>query len=254
MANGYVIRDVEDKAALDKMRSAITGAVCGHLRCKPPSDAGQFLDSIHDRVMPDKLNELRLTVYRAINEWSWLRPTYFSLGRRALEILVGNELAMQNRVNLSIQLPRDDSSLLDIHADVYGGETPFQVVQWLPLVDCFKTKSMFITPPALNEPIHKRLHEVGEGGMNALYEEVKDDVEWLSVPYGKVLIFTPNLLHGNIVNREETTRWTLNSRFTGLFTPYTSYEKKLGSYYLPITVRAVSRVGMRYEPPGGFRE
>jgi sporadic carbohydrate cluster 2OG-Fe(II) oxygenase len=254
MAHGYVIRDVEDRSALDELRSAIAELVCRHLGSAAPANAGTFLDEIHDRVRPEKLNDLRLAVYRGMNELPWLRPTYFALGRRVLETLVGNELAMQNRVNLSIQMPDDDSSLLDIHADVYGGDTPFQVVQWLPLVDCFNTKSMFILPPAQNEPINRNLHKIDDGGMNALYERVKNDVEWLSVPYGKVLVFTPNLLHGNIVNSEKTTRWTMNTRFTGLFTPYTSYEKKLGSYYLPITVRAVSRVGMRYEPPSGFEE
>jgi sporadic carbohydrate cluster 2OG-Fe(II) oxygenase len=63
----------------------------------------------------------------------WFRPTYFGPARSTIETLVGNELAMQDRVNLSIQLPRDDSSLLPIHADAFGGETPFQVVEWLPL-------------------------------------------------------------------------------------------------------------------------
>jgi sporadic carbohydrate cluster 2OG-Fe(II) oxygenase len=254
MANGYVILGVEDRTALDDLRSSIVNLACRHLQCPVPADHGQFLDQIHKVVHPDKLNDLRLSIYRAMNDLTWLRPTYFTLGRSALETLVGNELAMQNRINLSIQMPDDDSSLLDIHADVYGGETPFQVVQWLPLVDCFDTKSMFILPPAKNEPAHKRLPEIGEGGMSALFESVKHDVVWLNVPYGKVLIFSPNYLHGNVVNHVPTTRWTLNTRFTGLFTPYTSYEKKLGSYYLPITVRAVTRVGMGYEHPSGFKE
>jgi sporadic carbohydrate cluster 2OG-Fe(II) oxygenase len=254
MSTGYVIVDVENRPALDELRAVVVGLVCRHLGCELPTDQGRFLDMIHERVKPEKLNDLRLSVYRAMNELSWLRPTYFALGRSVIERLVGNELAMQNRVNLSIQMPEDDSSLLDIHADVFGGETPFQVVQWLPLVDCFETKSMFILPYPKNERIYRRLHEIGEGGMSALYDEVKDDVEWLTVPYGKALVFCPNCLHGNIVNRVPTTRWTMNTRFTGLFTPYTSYEKKLGSYYLPITVRAVSRVGMRYEQPSGFKE
>ena len=67
-------------------------------------------------------------------------------------------------------------------------------------------------------------------------------------------VVLPNLLHGNVVNREEKTRWSLNCRFTGLFTPYTSCEKSLGGFYLPITTRIVSRVGMNYQTPEGFDE
>ena len=69
-----------------------------------------------------------------------------------------------------------------------------------------------------------------------------------------MLLFTQNMMHGNRVNQEPDTRWSMNCRFTGLFTPYTSQEKKLGSFYLPITMRPVSQVGLDYEPPGGFEE
>jgi sporadic carbohydrate cluster 2OG-Fe(II) oxygenase len=254
MAKGYVICDVDNREVLDEMRTRIIAIACSFLKRPMPTDHGEFLDYIHKIVQVSQLNELRLTIYRQLNQEPWLRPSYFSLARTAVECLVGNELAMQSKVNLSVQMPNDDSSLLDIHADVFGGETPFQVVEWLPLVDVYDTKSMFILSNEKSAAIAARLHEIGDGGMARLYDMVKDDVEWLNVPYGKVLIFTPNTLHGNVVNRVPTTRWSLNSRITGLFTPYTSAEKKIGSYYLPITTRAVSKIGMSYRQPDGFRE
>lgn len=254
MAEGYVIHEVDDREALDELRAELVKLVCRHLGCGLPADEGAFLDSIHEQVRPEKLNDLRLFVFRALNELKWMRPTFYAIGRTLLAALVGNELAMQNRVNLSIQMAHDDSSLLDLHSDVYGGETPFQAVQWLPLVDVSETKSMFILPQAKTKAIAKNLNSLGEQGMSAIYERVKADLVWLNVPYGKVLIFNSSCLHGNVVNKTPTTRWSLNCRFTGLFTPYTSYEKSLGSFYLPITTRAASRVGMRYEQPGGFEE
>ena len=64
-----------------------------------------------------------------------------------IEAIAGNELAMQ-KINLSIQLPQDDSSLLAVHSDVWGRATsPFEIVVWVPLVDCYKTKTMYILPP-----------------------------------------------------------------------------------------------------------
>lgn len=254
LAKGYVVRPVDDRDALDEMRREVVGLVCAHLKIDRPKDPQDFLDHIQRAVGVAKLNELRLAVYRAMNAKPWFRPTYFALGRSLIESLVGNELAMQNKVNLSIQMPDDDSSLLDIHADVFGGETPYQVVMWLPLVDCHATKSMFILPHDKTKAITPRLNEVGDGGMAKLYRMVEKDLVWLDVPYGTVLVFTPNCLHGNVLNRVPTTRWSMNCRFTGLFTPYTSPEKKIGSFYLPITTRAVSRIGMAYRPPGGFEE
>jgi sporadic carbohydrate cluster 2OG-Fe(II) oxygenase len=254
LSQGYVICDVEDRAALDRMRHEIVSTAVQSLGKPLPADDGEFLDGLHDLIAIDQLNPLRLALYHGINAKPWFRPTYFRLGRGMLETLVGNELAMQNRINFSIQLPDDKTSLLDIHADVFSGETPYQVVQWLPLVDVRATKSMFILPRPKSEAVIARFADFSEGGMRALYDEVKRDLVWLDIPYGKVLIFCPNFLHGNVVNDEATTRWSLNARFTGLFSPYDSPEKDLGSFYLPITVRPTTRLGMAYRPPSGFRE
>ena len=251
-SQGYVIRDVEDRVALDELRHEVV-KIAARLADQPlPKDDGEFLDNLHDVVPVDKLNALRLGVYREMNAHPWFRPTYFRLGRRIIEELVGNELAMQNRINFSIQMPHEQTSLLDIHADVFSGETPYQVVQWMPLVDVSGTKSMFILPRSKSEPVVDRFKDFAD--MRSLFDEVQKDLIWLTIPYGKVLVFCPNFLHGNVLNEEATTRWSVNCRFTGLFTPYDSAEKSLGSFYLPITVRPVTRVGMAYRQPSGFVE
>ena len=255
LQQGYIVRDVAHPDALNTLRHSILEIACDYLSVDFPEDEGQFLNSIHKVVPVEKLNDFRLAIYNGINARSWLRPTYFALGRRVTEVLVGNELAMQNRVNLSIQMPEDDSSLLGIHSDAFSGETPFQVVQWLPLVDVYDTKSMFLLPPKFNRGIIPKLKTVLEaGGADRLFEEVQEQLVWVDVPYGKILIFSPNLLHGNILNTTSETRWSLNCRITGLFTPYASNEKNLGGFYLPITTRTVSRIGMDYRSPEGFRE
>lgn len=254
LAQGYVVKPVDDRAALDDLRQHIVGLVCDHMKIPVPNDVDDFLNHI-ERIIPvEKLNEVRLNTYRKMNATPWFRPTYFGLARSILETLVGNELAMQNRVNLSIQLPKDNSSLLAIHADAFGGETPFQVVEWLPLVDCYKTKSMFILPRQKSEAAYQVFTKYEGRGMDAIYDDVKDDLVWCDVPYGHVLVFSPNYLHGGVINDEPETRWSMNCRITGLFTPYTGAEKKLGSYYLPITTRPVTKLGVAYREPSGFTE
>jgi sporadic carbohydrate cluster 2OG-Fe(II) oxygenase len=254
LRTAYVIRDVEDRAALDALRREIVLAACRLIGHPPPKDDGAFLDDLHRIVPIERLNDLRLGLYREINGKPWFRPTYFRLARGLVETLVGNELAMQNRINFSIQMPEDRTSLLDLHADVFAGETPYQVVQWLPLVDVKATKSMFILERPKSEKVVARLKDFSEGGMSALFDAVKPELVWLDIPYGKVLIFSPNVLHGNVINEEPTTRWSLNCRYTGLFTPYGIGERSLGSYYSPITARPVTRIGMAYRQPGGFEE
>jgi sporadic carbohydrate cluster 2OG-Fe(II) oxygenase len=254
LTNGYVIRDVAARSTLDSIRDTIVSIACEIISVDPTTiEPGEFLDLIHERVSVEALNEFRMTIFGRLNAMAELRPSYFSLGQHVVEVIVGNELAMQNQVNLSIQMPGDSSSLLRMHSDSLSGETPYQVVQWLPIVDVYDTKSMYILPPEHNRKVFPNL--VGmtdEHGLDGVFDAVRDRVEWLNVPYGKVLVFSPNLLHGNIVNETIETRWSMNSRLTGLFTPYTSSEQNLGTFYLPITTKPASRIGMNYSPPLNF--
>ena len=244
LKQGYVVKPVADRLALDAMRTEVARLVCSYLSLDFPDEVGTFLNQIQNYIPQLELNDLRLYLYKELNQCSWYRPTYFKLARPYIESLGGNELAMQNRINLSIQMPDDDSSLLTIHTDLYGGETPFQIVEWIPLVDVYDTKAMFLLPPEYMRKIIKRLKDFDETGMDKVFEEVRDELVWIEVSYGDVLIFSPNLFHGNVLNVTEESRWSMNVRITGLFTPYGTAEKKLGSYYLPITTRVVSRVGM----------
>jgi sporadic carbohydrate cluster 2OG-Fe(II) oxygenase len=250
--HGFCAFPIEDLAGLEKIRSAIVALCVEALNCAPPEDDGVFLNSIADRVGVDALNDFRVGIIEGINRESWLRPAYFGLARNALHCLVGNELAMQRRISLSIQMPGDDSSLLPVHCDVWSGDSPFEVVQWLPLVDCFKTKSMFLVPPEVNADVQKRLHGFRGRSSEDLYAEVAPHATWIEIPFGHVVLFNQNLMQGNRVNEENETRWTMNCRFKGAFTPYA--EKRIGEFFEPITLRAASRIGLSYELPGGFDE
>jgi len=80
-----------------------------------------------------------------------------------------------------------------------------------------------------------------------LFEMAKDDIEWINIKYGEYLLFNQNLPHGNVVNAEKDTRWTMNCRFKGLFTPYS--DKKMGEFFGPITAKPLTMIGMDYKLP-----
>jgi sporadic carbohydrate cluster 2OG-Fe(II) oxygenase len=250
LEHGYVILPVENTAGLDRIRETTAMLASKQLRIPMPAASGSFLDDLADHVSVDKLNDLRLAIIAGLNDQTWLRATYFSLARNALRTLVGNELAMQRRINLSIQLPQDASSLLPVHADVWSGDSPFEVVVWLPLVDCRATKSMYILEPERNAEIQADIANFKDKGAESLYEAIETDVRFLEIAYGNVLVFSQNLLHGNIVNQEPQTRWSMNCRFKSLFSPYA--DKKLGEFFDPITLRAATRLGLDYQLPRGL--
>jgi sporadic carbohydrate cluster 2OG-Fe(II) oxygenase len=244
---GYVIRPVADREALDWVRAQFVRLVGDALGGSTLTDPDAALNRIHEKVSVPELNSFRLKIIRGVNAIENFREMYFRIARPYLETLVGNELAMQLRVNLSIQLPDDDSSLLPVHADTWSGDSPFEVVVWLPLVDCYATKAMYLLPPKKWQELAGRFAQKAGPSSEALYQAIKDDVEFLTVRYGEVLLFDQALPHGNRVNAEPDTRWSMNCRFKGVFTPYG--DKKLGEFFEPITLRAASRAGMAFQLP-----
>ena len=55
-------------------------------------------------------------------------------------------------------MPNEKKSMLPMHSDIYAGESPFEVVMWIPLMNVeASSHSMFITGPKDNKVIN---HEV----------------------------------------------------------------------------------------------
>ncbi len=250
---GRVSRAVDDRALLDRVQIHIAGLAAAHLGIgtveDPPKDPKAFLDGIHRHVDSQTLNDMRLAIIENLNRENWLRHAYFALAKSTLESLVGNELCMQRRINLSIQLPDDDSSLLATHADVWSGDSAFEVVVWLPLVDCFATKAMYLCQPEKDASVQARLSTFASA--EEIFECIRDNIEWVSVDYGQVLIFDQTLMHGNRINREKATRWSMNCRFKSVLSPYA--DKKLGEFFEPISLKPVTRRGMSYKLPEGYQ-
>lgn len=252
LQNGVVCVPVENPPALERMRALLAELAASKLGFAAPKDANEFLNHIHQHVKIDQLNTFRLHVIEGMNKATWFREAYHSLARKALDTLVGNELVMQRKVNLSIQLPHDDSSLLPIHSDVWSGDSPYEVVLWVPYMDCYKTKSMYFCKADIDGQVQPKLAQFRGKTSEDLYHAIAKDAPFLDVPFGRALIFTQNIMHGNRINEEKETRWSSNCRFKSALSPYA--DKKLGEFFEPITLRPTTRLGLRYQLPMGFEE
>jgi sporadic carbohydrate cluster 2OG-Fe(II) oxygenase len=247
LQRGYIIRPVADDEALDWIKNHFSRIVAEILDISNHQSIDDLLNSIHTKVPVLELNTFRLKVIRAINALPDFREKYFRVAKPYLETLAGNELAMQTRINLSIQYPADDSSLLPLHADTWSGDSAFEIVVWLPLVNCYGTKAMYILCPEEATRQGAKLLENAEKTSEDLFRSVETKLQYLEVKVGEVLLFNQTIPHGNRVNNELETRWSMNARFKSIFTPYG--DKKLGEFFDPITLRAASRIGMDYNLP-----
>jgi len=242
LEKGFIISKVESMSSLKYISLLISNAINQQVKKKLVN-----LNKIHEKISIEELNNFRLGIINKINKDKFLRYHYFNIAREALYILAGNELMMQKNINLSIQFPNDNSSLLPIHSDVWSGDSPYEINLWVPLVNCYRTKSMYILEQKDYANFEKIMQKKKYSSSEDIFKLVKNKVRWLNVNYGQFLIFNQALPHGNIVNIEKETRWSMNCRFKNFFSPYG--DKKVGEFFLPITTRAISEIGMNFEYP-----
>ena len=242
--NGYYIFDIKDKIILRKIKNKIIKKASIILK-KRKIDKYQFFNFSQNFISKNNLNSFRLKIYNKLNTDKNFLKNYYKMGREYIDLFCGNELAVQKKINLSIQLPNDSSSILPIHTDVWSGNSPFELVLWIPLVSVSKTKSMFILSPKKNKYYFDNIKKFNTS--EKIYFHAKKDLKWLNVKFGQGLIFSQNLLHGNVVNEEKTTRWSFNCRFKSLFAPYDL--KKYGEYFTSINMRQASIMGINYDEP-----
>ena len=76
---------------------------------------------------------------------------------------------------------------------------------------------------------------------------IKKDLKFINIKFGQVLIFSQNLPHGNFVNKEKKTRWSLNARVKSLMSPYSS--KGLLDFFDIVKILPATELGLEYEYP-----
>lgn len=244
---GFIIRPSQNKNALIDIKNDLVNQVKKFLKIRRKVNPDILLNNIHKEISVNKLNNMRLHLIENLNLSGKNKKLYFESSKKFIEILVGNELAMQKKISLSIQFPKDDSSLLPVHSDTWSGLSPFEVVVWIPLVDCFKTKAMFILPPKHTYKLSKNFKNFSTGSTEDIFKKISKKIKWIDIKFGEILIFNQHLPHGNRINNEPETRWSMNCRFKSIFSPYA--DKKIGEFYEPITLRAASKLGMNYKFP-----
>ena len=239
LQKGYYIFDISEKKILKDIHLLVTKFLQKKLKKKIK------LEQLHSFIQPSELNKIRMELYSFLNNKKNFVNNYFELGKDILKIICGDELVMQRKINLSIQLSFDDSSLLPLHSDVWSGCSPYEVVLWIPLVNCNKTNSMYILPKSYNDEIYKKFKK---------YNAVKDvenvilkKAEFLNIKFGQGLIFQHQLLHGNIINKEINSRVSFNCRFKSLFSPYDS--KGIGETFKTLKIKPATLFGMNYNDP-----
>ena len=252
--NGYLIKQTEDLKNLNYLRKKVIELIVKKkpsLKSKLKIEKEEiFLNNFHKYIKKSELNSIRLFVIDIINRNKSFAENYYSAGKKSLDFLVGNELAMQSKINLSIQTPNDHDSMLPMHSDIYAGESPFEANLWIPLVNVkADSRSMFITSPKNNKKINRLVENTKSLTLLDIYKKNKKKFKFLKINFGEVLVFSPIMLHGNIVNKTKFTRFSLNCRFKSLLSPFDVFNKthrNIPHFFKPLNIKPFTQIGFNF--------
>jgi sporadic carbohydrate cluster 2OG-Fe(II) oxygenase len=216
--------------AIDALSQEVKAAVIEY----NPDFNNLELSRLHHYFSDTTIKDVRISIFRYLNKLPGSHDLILkNIGGESLTSILGPDLLIQTKLNLSIQMPNDENSTLDLHSDCWSGDTAFQVNLWIPLTRSYSTNSMFILSK------EKTLNCIDKIRTNPILDRSKllslvSDEDFLDVDKGKAIIFNPALIHGNVVNRTEETRVSINVRFKALFSPDATNEnvsRSAGIYY-----------------------
>tara|TARA_B100001057_G_scaffold497722_1_gene602658 strand:+ start:797 stop:1561 length:765 start_codon:yes stop_codon:yes gene_type:complete len=239
LKNGYFIFDIKKKNYL-KLKSHIEKRLL-------KNNQKLKLENLHKNFRIKNLNRLRMNLFKNLNKSSKFKKNTFESAQQFIEGCVGSEICSSD-INLSIQMPNDKTSLLEMHTDFFSGESLFQVNLWIPFMDVKKTQSMFIIDPINSHKILKKIKNNKKINFRDINKNYSKNLKWLKLKSGQGLMFSPNCLHGNVINKENKTRVSINIRYKNIFSPYSniSNEKKVGSFYKVLSPKAITLFNLKH--------
>jgi len=240
-AKGYEVFAAEKQELLQELRQKIfikAREMVGHTG----NDAAEFFNQFHQyKLSGADLNRIRVGMVDFCTKELNVARTLFQAFNPTLMSLVGPDVAAQKVVNVVIQ-PPGDADQVPIHRDAPLNSN-FEVILWLPLVDVYDTKSMFI---ADRERSLMGVEMLKQGKSYQEYGKYTEShSENLKISFGSGCFFSAGLSHGCHVNVEKETRWSLNIRYKNLFSPYGS--KGLAEFFEIIQTSPLTRVAFEFD-------
>ncbi len=162
------------------------------------------------------LNQKKVNVIQKISSDNSLVDLIFESFAKEIEEMLGKDLLVQKTINLVIQAPKDLNPTIP-HRDA-PPNSYFELVLWIPLVDCKDTKSMYTIDMSSTKNALDEL-EKNPDDWDSFINKFKDKKNYPNVKFGQALFFLPYIYHGSDTNNTNETRFSLNIRFKALFSP-----------------------------------
>jgi sporadic carbohydrate cluster 2OG-Fe(II) oxygenase len=156
--DGFVIINTKSRKKLEKVRFKVFRILISELKNKRINhnieDIEFLFNNFHKLKINDSdLNSIRVNLIKKLNKNEKIIEDLYKIFNHDLKKMLGLDIVGQRKVNLVIQKP-NDKSVAPIHRDS-PPNSPHEIVFWLPLVNCYKTKSINILESKFTDQVNK---------------------------------------------------------------------------------------------------
>jgi sporadic carbohydrate cluster 2OG-Fe(II) oxygenase len=240
--NGFSVVNCDDSKALSDLSSYASNTIFTYFN-KDNSSAVKLLENLHHsnkNLSQSQINDLKMKCISVFNTERKINNLMYSAFEKSITHLLGKDLLIQKGTNLVIQMPNDPDPS-ELHRD-YPSMSPFEIVLWVPLVDCVATRSMYI----LNKERSMYMNLKRKSNPDIVWVDFKNEAlnysNNIEIKYGQAIIFSTVLLHGSHVNTTTDSRISFNTRFKSLFSP--PGLKDQSEYFEILSFTDVTKIGL----------
>ncbi|MDA8675831.1 hypothetical protein N9M53_03980 [Alphaproteobacteria bacterium] len=240
---GFFVSNSENFELLKELREKIFKLVKKHLNYEH-TNSEYGLNYLHELISigsEAELNEKRVALIQDINASVDCGEIIFMAFEGQIRSIIGNDILVQKNCNLVLQMPNDPNPS-ELHRDAPGNSC-YELVVWVPLVNCYKSKAMYILDFEDTKDAYEKLKNDGNWGK---FEQIAlDTSQNPEVNFGQALFFSSAVLHGSEINKEKETRVSLNIRFKNIFAP--SGFKNQYQFFRSLRVSDFTQIGADLE-------
>lgn len=215
---GFSIVPIQRTDKFIESRTFIADCIREKFNCNGTDD--EILNNCHrfiEEISEVKVNLLIMEIISAFKEKYKMDEIIYSCTKSFINKLIGNDIASQKNPNIVFQHP-GSSRISELHRDAPGNSF-YELVSWVPLVNCYESKSFYI----LDKKSSRKLLEKYKNNKYKSWSEYTNEAMKLSInlkiDYGNALFFWSGLLHGSVINQTNESRWSFNVRYKNLFAP-----------------------------------
>mgnify|MGYP001406378839 CR=1 FL=1 len=214
---GFIVKDCEKIEPLKEIQLCLSELIQKHFEYKN-DDPFISLNQVH-KLSPSlteaEINDKRVQLIHDFNNMIECGELIFSAFENTITNFLGPDILVQKNSNVVIQMP-DDPNPSELHRDA-PSNSPYEIVVWIPMVDCFKTKAMYLLDHQATSALYDKL--LNDNNWEAFEKDAVSMSKIIPVKFGQALFFSTTILHGSHINKENETRISLNTRYKNIFSP-----------------------------------